>query len=57
MTTICVFSDCPLEIIHKRLDEIADRFPCWATSYDGEITVKCRVEDAAEIERMLADLV
>ena len=45
------------ELIHETLDEIANRIPCIANYRHGEITVKCRVEDAPWVENMLADLV
>ena len=45
------------ELIHETLDEITNRIPCFAAYRHGEITVKCRVEDAAWVENMLADLV
>lgn len=59
MTTISVYPDQTIlnSLIHERLDEIAERVPCFATFRNGEITVKCRVEDAAWVENMLADLV
>lgn len=59
MTTICIYPDSTItnELIHKTLDEIAHRIPCIANYRHGEITVKCRVEDAAWVENMLADLV
>lgn len=59
MKTISVYADPTIlnSIVHERLDEIADRIPCIATFRNGEITVSCRVEDAAFVERMLAGLV
>lgn len=59
MTTICIIPDETImtELIHETLDEIANRIPCFAAYRHGEITVKCRVEDAAWVENMLADLV
>lgn len=59
MTTISVYADPTIlnSLIHERLDEIAERIPCFATFRNGEITVKCRVEDAAWVESMLEDLV
>ena len=59
MTTICIYPDPTVmnELIHETLDEIANRIPCIANYRHGEITVKCRVEDAAWVENMLADLV
>ena len=59
MTTICIIPDETImnELIHETLDEIAHRIPCIAYYRGGEITVKCRVEDAPWVENMLADLV
>ena len=59
MTTICIIPDETIlnTLIHERLDEIAERIPCFAVYRNGEITVSCRVEDAPFVERMLADLV
>ena len=59
MTTISVYPDQTIlnSLIHERLDEIAERIPCFATFRNGEITISCRVEDAAWVENMLADLV
>lgn len=59
MTTISVYADPTIlsSLIHERLDEIAERIPCFATFRNGEITVSCRVEDAAWVENMLEDLV
>lgn len=59
MTTISVYPDQTIlnSLIHERLDEIAERIPCFATFRNDEITVKCRMEDAAFVENMLADLV
>ena len=59
MTTICIIPDETIltDLIHETLDEIANRIPCIANYRHGEITVKCRVEDAAWVENMLADLV
>lgn len=60
MTVIYVYTTCPnSDIVHKRLDEIADRIPCMANYYSqyGEICIECRVEDAAWVENMIADLV
>lgn len=59
MTTICIIPDETImtELIHETLDEIANRIPCFAAYRHGEITVKCRVEDAAWVENILADLV
>lgn len=59
MKTICVIADACIDnaVIHHRLDEIAERIPCFASYSNGEIVVKCRIEDAAFVERKLADLV
>lgn len=59
MKTISVYADPTIlnSIVHERLDEIADRIPCFAAFRNGEITVSCRVEDVAFVERMIADLV
>ena len=59
MTTICIIPDETIltDLIHGTLSEIADRIPCLAYFRGGEITVKCRVEDAPWVEYMLADLV
>ena len=59
MTTICIIPDetTLTDLIHETLSEIADRIPCIAYYRGGEITVKCRVEDAPWVENMLADLV
>lgn len=59
MTTICIIPDETImtELIHETLDEIAHRIPCIAHYRNGEITVKCRVEDAFWVEYKLADLV
>ena len=59
MKNICVYTDPTIltSLIHERLDEIANRIPCFATFRNGEINVSCRVEDAAFVENMLADLV
>ena len=59
MKTICIIPDETImnALIHEKLDEIANRIPCIANYRRGEITVKCREEDAAWVENMLADLV
>lgn len=60
MTTICVLISHPdSTLVHNRLDNITARIPCFARydSKSGEATIGCRVEDAAFVERMLADLV
>lgn len=59
MKTICIIPDETImnELIHEVLDEIAHRIPCIANYRHGEITVKCREEDAAWVESKLADLV
>lgn len=59
MITISVYADPTIlnSLVHERLDEIANRIPCFAAFRDGEITVSCRVEDAAWVETMLEDLV
>lgn len=59
MITICIIPDETImnELIHETLDKIANRIPCIANYRYGEITVECRVEDAAWVENMLADLV
>lgn len=59
MITISVYADPTIlnSLVHERLDEIANRIPCFAAFRNGEITVSCRVEDAAWVETMLEDLV
>ena len=59
MTTISIYPDPTImdELIQETLDEITNRIPCFAAYRHGEISVKCRVEDAAWVENMLADLV
>ena len=60
MRIICVTTDYPFpSVVHKRLDEIADRIPCIAKIFCaiGEIYIECRIEDAAWVEDMIADLV
>lgn len=60
MRIICVTTDYPFpSVVHKRLDEIAERVPCIAKFFSaiGEIYVECRIEDAAWVEDMIADLV
>lgn len=59
MKNICVYADPTIlsSLIHERLDEIAARIPCFAAFRGGEIIVSCREEDAAFVERKLADLV
>lgn len=59
MRTISVYADPTIlsSLIHERLDEIAERIPCFASFHNGEITVSCRIEDAAFVENELADLV
>ena len=59
MKTISVYADLTIlnSLIHERLDEIAERIPCFAAFRNGEITIKCREEDAAWVETMLEDLV
>ena len=59
MTTISVYADPTIlnSLVHERLDEIANRIPCFAAFRNGEITISCRVEDAAWVETMLEDLV
>ena len=59
MKTVVYYSDTNPDIVHARLDEIADRIPCIAKFFRDtqEITITCRVEDAAFVENMLADLV
>lgn len=59
MKTISVYADPTIlnSIVHECLDEIADRIPCFAAFRNGEITISCRVEDVAFVERMIADLV
>lgn len=62
MTTICVILDygCEDELIYANtvINEISMRVPCW-TELDlrsKELTVRCREDDAAWIERMIAEL-
>lgn len=59
MKTISVYADPTIlnSLVHERLDEIAERIPCFAAFRNGEITVSCREEDAAWVETMLEDLV
>lgn len=59
MTTISIYPDPTImdELIYDTLDEITNRIPCFAAYRHGEISVKCRVEDAAWVENMLANLV
>ena len=69
MTTICIIPDGHALVRHQSRSltpqhahplaagDIAHRIPCIANYRHGEITVKCRVEDAAWVENMLADLV
>ena len=60
MTIISVYVSYPLaSVIHRRLDEIANRVPCIVRYFSttGEIFIQCRVEDAAFCERMIADFV
>lgn len=60
MRTICITIDFPFpSVVRARLDEIADRIPCIVKYFSiiGEVFVQCRQEDAAWVERMLADLV
>ena len=60
MRIICVTIDYPFpSVVHKRLDEIAERIPCIAKFFSaiGEIYIECRIEDAAWVEDMIADLV
>lgn len=59
MKTVVYLTDVNPDIVHARLDEIADRIPCFAKylSTTQEITITCRVEDVAFVERKLADLV
>lgn len=59
MKTISVYADPTIlsSLIHERLDEIVERIPCFASFRNGEITVSCRIEDAAFVENELADLV
>lgn len=60
MKIICVTTSCPFaSVVHRRLDEIAERIPCIAKYFSviGEIYVECCIEDVAFVERMIADLV
>lgn len=59
MKTISVYADPTIlpSLIDERLDEIAERIPCFTSFHNGEITISCRVEDAAFAERMIEDLV
>lgn len=60
MRIICVTTDYPFaSVVHRRLDEIAERIPCIAKFFSviGEIYIECRIEDAAWVENMIADLV
>lgn len=60
MRIICVTTDYPFaSVVHRRLDEIAERIPCIAKFFSiiGEIYIECRQEDAAWVENMIADLV
>lgn len=59
MITISVYADPTIlsSLVHEKLDEIAERFPCIANFRNGEITVECYQRNAAAIENMLADLV
>lgn len=60
MRIICVATDYPFpSVVHHRLDEIANRIPCIAKFFSaiGEIYIECRIEDAAWVENMIADLV
>ena len=60
MRIICVTTDYPFpSVVHKRLDEIAERIPCIAQFFSAisEIYIECRIEDAAWVKDMIADLV
>lgn len=59
MKTVVYLTDANPVIVHNRLDEIADRIPCFAQYLrtTQEITITCRIEDVAFVERELADLV
>ena len=59
MKTISVYADPTIlpSLIYERLDELIERIPCFASFRNGEITISCRVEDAAFAERMIEDLV
>lgn len=60
MRIICITTDYPFpSVVHHRLDEIANRIPCIAKFFSaiGEIYIECRIEDAAWVENMIADLV
>ena len=59
MKTVVYYSDANPDTVHARLDEIADRIPCIAKFHRDtkEISIWCRVEDIAFVERMVADLV
>lgn len=60
MRIICITTDCPFaSVVHRRLDEIAERIPCIAKFFSAisEIYIECRQEDAAWVESMIADLV
>ena len=59
MKSISVYADPTIlsSLIHERLDEIAERIPCFSSFRNGEITIACRVEVAAFVENELADLV
>lgn len=59
MKTVVYYSDANPDTVQMRLDEIADRIPCIAKFHRDtkEISIWCRVEDVAFVERMVADLV
>ncbi len=49
--------------VTEALEEIKNRIPCWMyinvskDGYDISAEIKCRAEDVAFVERMLADVV
>lgn len=59
MKTISVYVDPTILncLVSERLNEIAERIPCFVTFRKGVVTVSCREYDAAWVETMLEDLV
>jgi len=56
MTKICINLDTSNWEVIKMLNEIEMRLPCWVEAKGDEVTIICRKEDAAAVERLLGSV-
>lgn len=57
MRTYCYNLDHDNDAVQGALTTIAETIPCFIWDEDGETYIECREEDAAYVERMIADFV